>query len=80
MRIKSLSVLGLACGLMAAPAVSLAEVEISGYLSWAANLASSDNTTDTSYYNALANTDHVDFDTRSNHVGVQLYSGLTDKV
>ena len=80
MRIKSLSVLGLACGLMAAPAVSLAEVEISGYLSWAANLASSDNPTDTSYYNALANTDHADFDTRSNHVGVQLYSGLTDKV
>jgi hypothetical protein len=78
MRIKTLSVLGLVLGL--APAVSLAEVEISGYLSWAANLASSDNPNDTSYYNALANTDHVDFDTRSNHVGVQLYSGLTDKV
>ena len=80
MRMKSLSVLGLACGLMAAPAVSLAEVEISGYLSWAANLASSDNPNDTSYYNALANTNNVDFDTRSNHVGIQLYSGLTEKV
>ena len=79
MRMKSLSVLGLVCGL-ATPAISLAEVEISGYLSWAANLASSDNTTDTSYYNALANTENVDFDTRSNHVGVQLYSGLTERV
>jgi hypothetical protein len=76
---KSLSVLGLVCGL-ATPAVSLAEVEISGYLTFAATSADSDNTGDTSYYNALANTDHVDFDTRSNHVGVQLYSALTDKV
>ncbi len=79
MRMKSLSVLGLVCGL-AAPAVSLAEVEISGYLTFAATSADSDNTLDTSYYNALANTDHVDFDTRNNHVGVQLYSALTNKV
>jgi len=75
---KNLSALGLVLGL--APAVSLAEVEVSGYLSWAANYATSDNTGDTSYYNALANTDHWDFDTRSNHVGVQFYSGLTEKV
>jgi hypothetical protein len=75
---KNLSVLGLVLGL--APAVSLAEVELSGYLSWAVNYATSDNTDDTSYYNALANTDHADFDTRSNHVGIQLYSGLTEKV
>jgi len=75
---KNLAVLGLALGL--APAVSLAEVELSGYLSWAANYATSDNTGDTSYYNALANTNNWDFDTRSNHVGVQLYSALTDKV
>jgi hypothetical protein len=79
MRIKTLSVLGLMCGL-AAPAVSLAEVEVSGYLTFATTSASSDNPTDISYYNALANTDTVDFDTRSNHVGVQLYSALTDKV
>ena len=78
MRMKNLAVLGLALGL--APAVSLAEVEISGYLSFAATYADSDNTLDTSYYNALANTDHADFDTRSNHVGIQLYSALTDKV
>lgn len=78
MRMKNLSVLGLVLGL--APAVSLAEVELSGYLSWAVNYATSDNTLDTSYYNALANTDHADFDTRSNHVGIQLYSGLTEKV
>ncbi len=78
MRMKKLSALGLALSL--APAVSLAEVEISGFLSWAANYANSDNTADTSYYNALANTDHWDFDTRSNHVGVQIYSSLTDKV
>jgi len=78
MRMKNLSVLGLVLGL--APAVSLAEVEISGYLSFAANYADSDNTLDTSYYNDLANTDHWDFDTRSNHVGVQIYSALTDKV
>lgn len=78
MRMKNLSVLGLVLGL--APAVSLAEVELSGYLSWAVNYATSDNTPDTSYYNALANTDHADFDTRSNHVGIQLYSGLTEKV
>ena len=78
MRMKNLSVLGLVLGL--APAVSLAEVEISGYLSWAATYADSDNTADTSYYNALANTNNWDFDTRSNHVGVQLYSALTNKV
>ncbi len=78
MRMKNLSALGLVLSL--APAVSLAEVEISGYLSWAVNYASSDNTADTSYYNELANTNHWDFDTRSNHVGVQLYSGLTEKV
>ncbi len=78
MRMKKLSALGLALSL--APAVSLAEVEISGYLSWAANYASSDNTADVTYYNALADTNNVDFDTRSNHVGVQIYSGLTDKV
>ena len=59
MRMKNLSVLGLVCGLMAAPAVSLAEVEISGYLTFAATSASSDNTTDTSYYNNLANTNNV---------------------
>ncbi len=78
MRMKKLSALGLALSL--APAVSLAEVEISGFLSWAANYANSDNTGDTSYYNALANTNNWDFDTRSNHVGVQIYSSLTDKV
>ena len=78
MRMKNLAVLGLALGL--APAVSLAEVEVSGYLSWAATYATSDNTADTSYYNALANTDHWDFDTRNNHLGVQFYSGLTEKV
>ena len=78
MRMKSLSVLGLVLGLT--PVVSLAEVEISGYLTFAATYADSDNTNDVSYYNALANTDHVDFDSRNNHVGVQLYSALTDKV
>jgi len=77
MRIKNLSVLGLVCGL-AAPAVSLAEVDISGYLTFATTYAS--NSDDTSYYNELANTEHWNFDTRNNHVGVQLYSALTDKV
>jgi hypothetical protein len=79
MRIKTLSVLGLMCGLTA-PAVSLAEVELSGYLTFATTYASTDNTGDITYYNALANTDHWDFDTRMNHVGVQIYSALTDKV
>ena len=79
MRIKTLSVLGLMCGLTA-PAVSLAEVELSGYLTFATTYASTDNTGDITYYNALANTDHADFDTRMNHVGVQIYSALTDKV
>ena len=76
MRMKNLSVLGLVLGL--APTVSLAEVELSGYLSWAATYGSNDD--DISYYNELANTNNWDFDTRSNHVGVQLYSALTDKV
>ena len=79
MRIKTLSVLGLMCGLTA-PAVSLAEVELSGYLTFATTYASTDNTGDITYYNALANTDHWDFDTRMNHVGVQIYSALTDKI
>ena len=79
MRIKTLSALGLVCGL-AVPAVSLAEVEVSGYLTFATTYASTDNTGDISYYNALANTDHWNFDSRSNHVGVQIYSALTDKV
>lgn len=79
MRIKTLSALGLMCGL-AAPAVSLAEVEVSGYLTFATTYASTDNTGDISYYNALANTDHLNFDSRSNHVGVQIYSALTDNV
>ena len=79
MRIKTLSVLGLMCGITA-PAVSLAEVELSGYLTFATTYASTDNTGDITYYNALANTDHWDFDTRMNHVGVQIYSALTDKV
>jgi hypothetical protein len=79
MRIKTLSVLGLMCGL-AAPAVSLAAVDISGYLTFATSYATSDNPTDISYYNELAHTEHWDFDTRQNHVGVQLYSALTNKV
>jgi len=79
MRIKTLSVLGLVCGL-AAPAVSLAAVDISGYLTFATSYATSDNPTDISYYNELAHTEHWDFDTRQNHVGVQLYSALTNKV
>ncbi|NNF96789.1 MAG: hypothetical protein HKM94_07690, partial [Halobacteria archaeon] len=65
---------------LTAPAISLAEVELSGYLTFATTYADSDNTNDVSYYNALANTDHWDFDTRNNHVGVQIYSALTDKV
>jgi hypothetical protein len=78
MRMKTLSVLGLVLGM--APAVSLAEVELSGYLTFATTYASTDNTGDITYYNAMANTEHWDFDTRMNHVGVQIYSALTDKV
>jgi len=55
-------------------------VELSGYLSFTTTYATSDNTGDISYYNDLANTDHWNFDNRSNHVGVQIYSALTDKV
>jgi hypothetical protein len=77
MRIKTLSVLGLMCGL-AAPAVSLAAVDISGFLTFAGTYGSNDG--DVSYYNEMANTDHPDFGTRMNHVGVQFYSALTDKV
>jgi len=78
MRIKTLSVLGLVLAM--APAISLAEVELSGYVTFATNYASTDNPTDISYYNELAHTEHWDFDTRNNHVGLQLYSALTDKV
>ena len=78
MRIKSLSALGLVLGMT--PAISLAEVELSGYLSVATTYATTDNTGDISYYNNLANTDHWNFDNRSNHVGLQIYSALTDKV
>jgi len=77
MRIKTLSVLGLMCGL-AAPAISLAEVDISGYLTFAATYGSNDD--DVSYYNELANTNHWNFDSRMNHVGIQFYSALTDNV
>jgi hypothetical protein len=77
MRIKTLSVLGLMCGLTA-PAVSLAEVELSGYLTFATTYGSNDD--EVGYYNELANTDHWNFDSRMNHVGVQIYSALTDKV
>ena len=79
MRIKTLSVLALMCGLTA-PAASLAEVELSGYLTFAGTSASTDNSDDLTYYNNLADTDQWNFDTRMNHVGVQIYSALTDKV
>ena len=77
MRIKTLSVLGLMCGL-AAPAASLAAVDISGFLTFAGTYGNNDG--DVSYYNELANTDYPNFGTRMNHVGVQFYSALTDKV
>ena len=79
MRIKTLSVLGLMCGL-AAPAASLAEVELSGYLTFAATSAGTDNSNELTYYNNLADTDQWNFNTRMNHVGIQIYSALTDKV
>jgi hypothetical protein len=77
MRIKTLSALWLMCGL-AAPAVSLAAVDISGYLTFGTTYGSNDD--EISYYNDLANTEHWNFDSRLNHVGVQFYSALTDKI
>jgi hypothetical protein len=77
MRIKKLSALGLMCGL-SVPVISMAAVDVSGYLTFATTYASNDD--DVSYYNELANTDNLNFDTRMNHVGLQIYSALTDKV
>ena len=73
---RVVSLLGLL--VLAVPSLQAAEVSISGYASFKGTYA--DNDSNVSYYNKLANTKNADFDTRDNHLGIQLNAPMSDKM